>query len=85
LASKDFDHWSPGEFAYAAERTDPPDTDIYSISTFPYGGLYIHLIQMYYAAEGKLDYQAGFSHDGKDIGNRPVKHRGDRECVCRIC
>jgi hypothetical protein len=69
LTSPDMETWTPGEFVYAAERTDPHGTEIYSISAFPYGGLYIAMIQMFYGlpTQGRLDYQIGFSRNRKDI------------------
>lgn len=69
LTSPDLENWTPGEFVYAAEDSDPPGTEIYSISAFPYSGIYICMVQMFHGRrdEGRLDYQIGFSPNRKDI------------------
>jgi hypothetical protein len=69
LTSPDLENWTLGEFVYAAEHSDPPGTEIYSISAFPYGGMYICMIQMFHGRrdQGLLDYQIGFSPNRKDV------------------
>lgn len=69
MTSPDLENWTPAEFVYAAEHSDPPGTEIYSVSAFPYSGMYICMIQMFHGRrdEGRLDYQIGFSPNRKDI------------------
>jgi hypothetical protein len=69
MTSPDLENWTPAEFVYAAEHSDPPGTEIYSVSAFPYSGTYICMIQMFHGRrdEGRLDYQIGFSPNRKDI------------------
>ena len=75
LTSPDLEQWTPGAFVYAAEHSDPKGTEIYSISAFPYSGMYVCLIQMFHGLrdEGRLDYQIGFSPNRKDVV-RPGPH-----------
>lgn len=64
IESADFRQWSAGELVLAADKQDPPDTEIYSMAVFPYESVYIGLVQMYYHIPGKLDIQLAVSRDG---------------------
>ncbi len=67
IESEDFRHWSDGEMVLAADANDPEGTEIYSMSVFPYGDIYIGFVQMYYDLpdQGNLDFQLAVSRDGK--------------------
>lgn len=79
LVSTDGLHWSGPQMVMTADLQDPPGTDIYTMSVFPYHGLYIGMIQRYInnpddtRRDGTLDYQYAVSHDGisfKKVGDR---------------
>jgi len=67
IESKDFRQWSKGELVMAADSKDPKGTEIYSMTVFPYEGVYIGLVQMYYGLpeQGNLDIQLAISRDGR--------------------
>ena len=67
LESPDFRNWSAGELVLAADNTDPSGAEVYSLSAFPYEGVTIGLVQMFYALpdELNLDVQLGISRDGR--------------------
>ena len=69
LESTDFRTWSKGELMMAADARDPKGSEIYSMSVFPYAGVYVGLVQMHYSApdRGNLEMQLAISRDGRDF------------------
>lgn len=67
LESRDFGTWSQGELVLAADRDDPEGTEIYSVSVFPYGDIYVGCVQMFQGlpTQGNLDVQLAVSRDGR--------------------
>jgi len=67
IESSDFRTWTQGELVMAADGDDPVGTEIYSMSVFPYQGLYIGCVQMFYGLEqqGNLNIQLAVSRDGR--------------------
>jgi len=67
LDSRDFRTWSKGELVLAADTKDPEGTEIYSMSVFPWQGVYVGLVQMHYSApdRGNLEMQLAISRDGR--------------------
>jgi hypothetical protein len=65
--SEDFVHWMPdeGELVLAVDVLDGPGDEIYSMSVFPYEGIYIGLVQMFhnYYDSVYLDVQLAVSRD----------------------
>ncbi len=71
VESPDFLDWSftapaSAPVVMTADTNDPPGTEIYSMNVFPYEGLYIGLVQMFYNREDAcyLDIQLAVSRDG---------------------
>lgn len=66
--SDDFIHWEPelGEIILSSDTDDGPMHEIYGMSVFPYEGIYIGLVQMYYnyPEHLDLDLQLAVSRDG---------------------
>ena len=69
LTSTDFSHWTDHGLMYAADADDLPGAEIYSMSVFPYAGLYLGCVQMFYGNpdQGTLDMQLAVSRDGKNF------------------
>ncbi len=69
LESVDFRNWSKGELIIAADHNDPPGTEIYSMSVFPYEGIYIGLVQVFYGLpdQGNLEIQIASSRNGTNF------------------
>ena len=67
IESEDFRTWSKGELVMAADSKDPEGTEIYSLSVFPYEGVQVGLVQMFYGPPGQfgLDIQLAVSRDGR--------------------
>jgi hypothetical protein len=70
VESEDFVQWAmtrPGSapVVMAADRRDPPGTEIYSMSVFPYESVYIGLVQVFHNQPDAcyLDIQLAVSHD----------------------
>ena len=63
-ASADFREWTKPQLVLAADPQDPSNTETYSMSVFPYEGVYIGLVQMYYADREVLNFQLAVSRDG---------------------
>ena len=79
LTSPDLRRWSEPQLVMAADKDDPPGSDVYTMSVFPYEGLYIGMVQRYInnpddpERDGTLDYQYAVSHDGirfERVGDR---------------
>jgi len=66
--SEDFVHWTPdeGQLILAVDTLDGPGHEIYGMSVFPYEGIYVGLVQMFYnyADYVYLDAQLAVSRDG---------------------
>lgn len=69
LTSTDFRNWTDHGLMYAADADDPPGTEIYSMSVFPYAGMYLACVQMFYGNpdQGTLDMQLAVSRDGENF------------------
>lgn len=69
IESRNFRNWSRGQLVLAADEDDPQGAEIYSMSAFPYQGVYIACVQMFYGLtnQGNLDIQLAVSHDGKQF------------------
>ncbi len=69
IESKDFHSWSKGELVLAADDRDPEGSEIYSMSAFPYEGIYIGMVQMFYGLpdQGNLEIQLAASRDGRNF------------------
>ena len=61
--SADFIKWPNGETVLAADRHDPPETQIYSMAVFPYEGLYIGLVNLYCETSGHMYVQLAVSRN----------------------
>jgi hypothetical protein len=80
IESPDFVNWNTTEPAaapvvMAADVHDPPGTEIYSMSVFPYESVYIGLVQVFHNRPGEcyLDVQLAVSHDSFEftrVGDR---------------
>ncbi len=64
--SDDFLEWAPADFIMGPDLEDPVSTQIYSMSVFPYEGLYLGLVQRYISKPGigTIDIQLAVSRDG---------------------
>ena len=64
--SDDFLEWAPADFIMGPDLKDPVSTQIYSMSVFPYEGLYLGLVQRYISKPGigTIDIQLAVSRDG---------------------
>jgi hypothetical protein len=69
IESDDFLNWSQADLVLAADNDDPEGTEIYSMSVFPYQGVYIGCVQMFYGLshQGNLDIQLAVSRNGKQF------------------
>ena len=64
MVSDDFVHWGPPYRVLAPDAFDPPDTQFYGMSAFPYSGQYLGLLWVYHTYQGTLDVQVVSSRDG---------------------
>jgi len=64
MESEDFLHWSPSRRILAPDELDPPDTQFYGLSAFPYGSQYLGLLWVYHTYPGTVDVQVVSSRDG---------------------
>jgi hypothetical protein len=69
IESEDFRNWSKGELVLATDDRDPEGSEIYSMSAFPYEGIYIGMVQMFYGLpdQGNLEIQFATSRDGREF------------------
>lgn len=69
IESMDFRNWSEGELVLAADENDPEGSEIYSMSVFPYQGVYVGMVQMFYGLsdQGNLEIQLAISRDGREF------------------
>ena len=64
MVSDDFVHWDQSRLVLAPDAFDPPDTQFYGLSAFPYAGQYLGLLWVYHTYPGTLDVQVVSSRDG---------------------
>ena len=64
LASDDFIHWSDDRLVLEPDEHDPPDTEFYGLSAFPYGGQYLGLLWVFHTSPQTMDAQLVSSRDG---------------------
>jgi hypothetical protein len=67
VESPDFENWRVGDLVLRADERDQPYDEIYFLSAFPYEGLFIGLVEMYYGSPDGigLDIQLAVSRDGE--------------------
>ncbi len=94
--SDDFIHWEPelGQLILSSDVDDGPVHEIYGMSVFPYEGMYIGLVQMFYNYPHRLelDIQLAVSRDGvnfRRLSDRspfiPVGDVGDWDRMNNSC
>ena len=64
MVSDDFVHWGPSQRVLAPDAFDPPDTQFYGLSAFPYAGQYLGLLWIYHTYAQTVDVQVVSSRDG---------------------
>jgi len=76
VESEDFRTWSKGELVFATDDKDPKGSEIYSLSVFPYEGIYVGLVQMFYALPDQLNLEMHLasSRDGKRFTRVEPRH-----------
>ncbi len=63
MTSKDFVHWEGGRLVLEPDTLDPPDTEFYGMSAFPYADRYIGLIWVFHTYPQRMDAQLASSFD----------------------
>ena len=64
LVSDDFIHWREDRVVLEPDEFDPPDTEFYGLSAFPYGAQYLGLLWVFHTYPQWVDVQMVSSHDG---------------------
>ena len=64
LVSDDFIHWRDSRFVLEPDEMDPPHTEFYGVSAFPYGSHYLGLIWVFHTDIQTMDAQLASSVDG---------------------
>ena len=64
LVSDDFIHWRDSSRVLAPDAFDPPDTQFYGLSAFPYAGQYLGFLWVYHTYFQTMDVQLVSSRDG---------------------
>ncbi len=64
MVSEDFLHWGPTRRILAPDAFDPPDTQFYGLSAFPFAGQYLGVLWVYHTYPQTLDMQLVSSRDG---------------------
>ena len=64
MVSDDFVHWGPTRRVLAPDAFDPPDTQFYGLSAFPFAGQYLGVLWVYHTYPQTLDMQLVSSRDG---------------------
>lgn len=64
MVSEDFVHWGPTQRVLAPDAFDPPDTQFYGMSAFPFAGQYLGMLWVYHTYPQTLDVQLVSSRDG---------------------
>ena len=74
MVSDDFIHWRDSQQVLHPDKYDPPDTEFYGLSAFPYGGQYLGLLWVYHTYTQFMDTQLVSSRDGikwdRSVGRR---------------
>jgi hypothetical protein len=65
MVSEDFIHWKNDELVLAPDDLDPPDTEFYGLSPFPYGNQYLGLLWVFHTYRQQIDVQLVSSRDGR--------------------
>jgi hypothetical protein len=63
--SADLVHWSEPGLVLIRDAEDPPYMQFYSVSVFPYEGIYLGGLERMYFSPDKLDVELVFSRDGR--------------------
>ena len=66
MVSDDFIHWESSRQVLEPDEYDPPDTEFYGISAFPYAGQYLGMLWIYHTYSQFMDTQLVSSRDGID-------------------
>ena len=66
MVSDDFVHWRHSRRVLAPDALDPPDTQFYGLSAFPYAGQYLGFLLVYHTYLQTSDIQLVSSRDGVD-------------------
>ena len=64
MVSDDFVHWRQSRRVLAPDQYDPPDTEFYGLSAFPYASQYLGLLWVYHTYRQTTDVQLVSSRDG---------------------
>ena len=64
MFSDDFIHWRDSRRVLAPDAFDPPDTQFYGLSAFPYAGQYLGFLWVYHTYLQTMDVQLVSSRDG---------------------
>ena len=74
LVSDDFIQWRDSQQVLDPDPYDPPDTEFYGLSAFPYAGQYLGLLWVYHTYTQFMDSQLVSSRDGleweRSVGRR---------------
>ena len=75
LVSDDFVHWRDDRLVLEPDKNDPPGTEFYGLSAFPYGSQYLGLVWVFHTAQQTMYAQLVSSRDGvkweRSIYRRP--------------
>ncbi len=75
LISDDFIHWRDDRLVLEPDKNDPPGTEFYGLSAFPYGSQYLGLVWVFHTAQQTMYAQLVSSRDGveweRSIYRRP--------------
>ncbi|HYM13734.1 MAG TPA: hypothetical protein VEU62_23545 [Bryobacterales bacterium] len=70
--SGDFLRWSEPEPVLRADLLEDPNTELYGMSVFPYGDLYLGMLERWYDNPDVIEVQLAWSYDGRDW-HRPAR------------
>ncbi len=80
LVSDDFIHWRDNDFVLEPDEHDPPGTEFYGLSAFPYGSQYLGLLWVFHTSLQTMDVQIVSSRDGiawdRSVHRRPFVSLG---------
>ena len=75
LISDDFIHWRDDHLVLEPDKDDPPGTEFYGLSAFPYGSQYLGLVWIFHTTQQTMYPQLVSSRDGlqweRSIYRRP--------------
>ena len=72
--SSDFLRWSDPELILQPDLLDDPNTELYGLTAFRYGGLYMGMLERWYDNPDVIEVQLAWSHDGLQW-HRPSNRR----------